>query len=120
MDFRILGPLEVDAESGPLPLGGTKQRALLAILLLNRNQVVSSDRLIDALWGEHPPETATKTLQVHISGLRKLLEPGRRSGDPQGVLRTQPPGYLMAIEPDQLDLGRFVRLRAEAHKALAE
>jgi DNA-binding SARP family transcriptional activator/tetratricopeptide (TPR) repeat protein len=119
MDFRILGPLEVQAETGPLPLGGTKQRALLAILLLNPNQVVSSDRLLQGLWGDEPPETAVKALQVHVSALRKLLEPARRRGESNRVLLTRPPGYLIQIEPEQLDLTRFERLRAEASQALA-
>ena len=64
MEFRLLGPLEVRAGDGPLPLGGAKQRALLALLLLNANRVVSRERLIDELWGEDPPETAVKTVQV--------------------------------------------------------
>src|SRR3954454_21747913 len=67
MDFRILGPLEVAAADGVVPLGGGKQRALLAILLLHAGEVVSTDRLIDALWGERPPDTAAKSLQVHLA-----------------------------------------------------
>jgi DNA-binding SARP family transcriptional activator/tetratricopeptide (TPR) repeat protein len=112
MDFRILGPLEVQAEAGPLPLGGTKQRAVLAILLLHPNQVVSTDRLIEGLWGEQPPNTAAKALQVRVSRLRKLLEPER-------VIITRPPGYLIELEPDEFDLMRFESLRAEAAAARA-
>src|SRR4051812_16105175 len=106
MDFRILGPLEVAAADGVVPLGGGKQRALLAVLLLHANEVVSSDRLIDALWGERPPDTAAKALQVHVSQLRKVLGPG--------VLRTQPPGYVLTVGDGDLDLSRFERLLAEA------
>jgi DNA-binding SARP family transcriptional activator len=69
MEFRILGPLEVSSEGRAVDLGGAKPRALLAMLLLDANSVVSKDRLIDALWEDDPPETAQKALQVHISGL---------------------------------------------------
>ena len=90
MEYRVLGPLEVLGEDGPLPLGGAKQRALLALLLLNANRVVSRERLIDDLWGDDPPETAVTTVQVYVSRLRKVL--------PAGVLVTQPPGYLLRVE----------------------
>jgi DNA-binding SARP family transcriptional activator len=76
VEFRILGPLEVVDERGPVRLPATKQRALLAILLLHRNEVVSADRLIDELWGERPPKTARKTLQMHVSHLRRVLPAG--------------------------------------------
>jgi DNA-binding SARP family transcriptional activator len=106
MDYRILGPLEVRSPDGPVPLGGAKQRALLAVLLLRANEAVSTDRLIDALWGEEPPETAGKALQVHVSQLRKAL------GD--GAIRTQPPGYSLAVGAGELDLDRFRGLHEEA------
>jgi len=70
MEFRILGPLEVLSDGQAVDLGGAKQRALLAVLLLDANHVVSMDRLVDALWEDDPPETATKALQVYVSGLR--------------------------------------------------
>ncbi|HWQ02387.1 MAG TPA: winged helix-turn-helix domain-containing protein, partial [Gaiellaceae bacterium] len=70
MEFRILGPLEVFSDGQALDLGGAKQRALLAVLLLDANNVVSTDRLIDALWEDEPPETAAKALQVYVSSLR--------------------------------------------------
>ena len=73
MEFRILGPLEVLSDGQALDLGGAKQRALLAVLLLDANNVVSTDRLIHALWEDEPPETAPKALQVYVSGLRKLV-----------------------------------------------
>jgi DNA-binding SARP family transcriptional activator len=81
VEFRILGPLEVQANGHRLQLGGRKQRALLAVLLLNANQVVSRDRLVDALWGERPPQTASHTLDAYVSRLRKapapaMAEPG--------------------------------------------
>ena len=98
-DFRILGPLEVSDETGPLLLGGQKQRAVLALLLLDPGRVVSVDRLVDALWGEQPPRTATTSLQNFISQLRKTLG--------ADVLETKPPGYRLRIRPGELDLDRF-------------
>jgi DNA-binding SARP family transcriptional activator len=111
-DYRILGPLEVHDDSGPLQLGGQKQRALLALLLLAEGRVVSTDRLLDALWGEQPPKTAATSLQNLVSALRKLLGPD--------ALVTQPPGYLLRLEPGSLDLDRFTRLVEQARPAGAE
>jgi DNA-binding SARP family transcriptional activator len=105
MEFRILGPLEVVENGQTLDLGGQKQRALLAVLLLHANEVVSSQRLIDALWPERPPETAAKALQVYVSQLRKALGRDR--------LETKAPGYLLRVEAGELDLARFRALRAE-------
>jgi DNA-binding SARP family transcriptional activator len=117
--FRVLGPLEVREHDRPLALGGPKQRALLALLLLNANEVVSSDRLIDELWGAQAPATAAKSLQVYVSQLRKVLEPGRRAGEPGRILVTRAPGYLLDLDPEQLDLERFKRLAEEGRDALA-
>ena len=75
LEFRILGPLEVQRDGRPIKLGAAKQRALLAILLLHANRVVSRDRLIDGLWGEQPPPTASTALRVYVSELRKALAP---------------------------------------------
>jgi DNA-binding SARP family transcriptional activator/class 3 adenylate cyclase len=120
VEFRILGPLEVlDDRGRPLILGGAKQRALLAVLLLHARQVVSTDRLIDELWGETPPERARSVLQVYVANLRKVLEPGRPKRAASSLLRTQPPGYLIDLEPDELDLARFERLAAEGRATLA-
>jgi DNA-binding SARP family transcriptional activator len=77
MDFRLLGPLEVFEHDRPLALGGVKQRSLLAILLLHANELVSTDRLVDQLWGAAPPATAAKSIQVYVSRLRKALGDGR-------------------------------------------
>jgi DNA-binding SARP family transcriptional activator len=98
-DFRILGPLEVSDETGQLLLGGQKQRAVLAMLLLEPGRIVSVDRLIDALWGEQPPRTATTSLQNFISQLRKTLG--------AEVLETKAPGYRLRVRPGELDLDRF-------------
>ncbi len=105
MEFRILGPLEVRANGEALELGGQKQRALLALLLLEANTPVSRERLIDALWEEDPTPTAPKALQVYVSHLRKLLGTDR--------LLTRAPGYLLRADPDELDLTRFQRLQAD-------
>jgi DNA-binding SARP family transcriptional activator len=109
VDYRILGPLEVVEANGPLPLGGPKQRALLALLLLHANEVVSADTLIDRLWEGEAPPTATKVVQVQVWRLRKAL--GR------DALVTRPPGYLLRVGPDELDLARFERLVDEARGA---
>ena len=109
--FSLLGPLSVSSDGTPIALGGQKRRALLAVLLLDANSVVSRDRLIDALWGEDPPETARNTIQVYISQLRKLL--------PEGALETVPPGYRLVIEPESVDLFDFARLSEEGRAALA-
>jgi DNA-binding SARP family transcriptional activator len=119
VEFRVLGPLEVRDNGEALALGGAKQRSLLAILLLNTNEVVSTDRLIDQLWGAQAPDTAAKALQVHVSQLRKVLEPGRRAGESGQLLQTRSPGYLLELEPEQLDLTRFERLAGEGREALA-
>ena len=111
MEFRVLGPLEVYEGGHPVPLPGARLRALLALLLLNANQVVTADRLIDGLWGESPPAGARKTLQVYVSRLRKELGPER--------IATHPGGYAIALEPDELDLRRFERLVEEGKAELA-
>jgi DNA-binding SARP family transcriptional activator len=109
IEFRILGPLEVVGDEGPLVLGGQKQRALLGLLLMRVGQVVATDRLIDHLWGEQPPRTASTSLQNLVSQLRKLLG--------ADVLATRPPGYVLRVDAASLDLGRFERLVAEARGA---
>jgi DNA-binding SARP family transcriptional activator len=106
LEFRILGPLEVADDDEVLQLSGQKQRALLALLLLDANRVVSTDRIVDALWGEQPPRTAATSLQNFVSQLRKLLG--------SEVVVTKPPGYQLRIAPQQLDLERFVRLVEES------
>src|SRR5215217_3364523 len=117
MDFRILGPLEVSANGERLALGGPKQRALLAILLLNADRVVSSDRLVEALWADEPPAAARHTLEVNVSRLRKALGPGKGGGS---ALVTRAPGYMLHIDLGELDLQRFERLLAEARRARAD
>lgn len=111
MQFRILGPLEAEADGSAVPLGPAKQRALLGVLLLHSNEVVSTATLVDALWGERPPATAAKLIQVYVSRLRRAL--GENGG---GILRTRPPGYLAALAPAQLDASQFEQLLAEARE----
>ena len=114
MDFSILGPLRVVGAEGPIELKAPKQRALLAMLLLaHREDAVSAERLIDVLWGENPPPTAAKALQVHVSQLRRTLGPGN-------PIVTRPSGYAIRLEDGELDLDRFERLVAEARSSPPE
>ena len=102
MEFRILGPLEVVEEGESLQLGGARQRGLLALLLTRPNGVVSTDRLVDQFWGARPPKTALNTIQYYVSQLRKSLGADR--------IVTRTPGYLIRVEPGELDLARFEAL----------
>jgi DNA-binding SARP family transcriptional activator len=120
VDFRILGPLEVlDDEGRRLDLGAPRQRAVLAVLVVFVNQVVSVDRLIDELWGETPPSAATASLQAYVSNLRRVLEPQRRPRAPAQVVVTEAPGYALRLAADQIDAVRFERLATDAHRALS-
>ncbi|WP_162467333.1 AfsR/SARP family transcriptional regulator [Streptomyces cavernae] len=119
MRFRILGPLEITSSAAAEPVRprAAKIRAVLATLLVRANEIVSVDGLIDELWGEHPPRTATTTLQVYISQLRKLLH----TADPEhgrDALVTRPPGYALYLDPAQLDLTVFEELHQGGQKAL--
>jgi YVTN family beta-propeller protein len=137
MDYRILGPLEVRDGATSIGLGGEKQRAVLAILLLHGNEVVPAERLIEELWGESPPPSALSTLRSYVSRLRKSL--GRQHADgvqdghgsaadpvgdrepnaADGVLWTRGRGYVMAVAPGELDLARFRELAERGRDALA-
>jgi DNA-binding SARP family transcriptional activator len=114
MDFLILGPLEVRANGDRLALGGPKQRALLAILLLNADRVVSRERLIEALWANDPPRAARHALDVNVSRLRKALGAGSAGGS---VLVTRAPGYMLRVEPGEVDLQRFERLVKDGRRS---
>ena len=119
MRFQVLGPLEVEADDGPVVLGGPKERLLLAQLLTRPNQVVPIATLVLGLWGEQPPPTAPKTLQSHVKRLRAALEPGRARGAPGQVLVTREPGYVLRVRPGALDAARFEELTTDARRALA-
>ncbi|MGH2636805.1 MAG: BTAD domain-containing putative transcriptional regulator, partial [Actinomycetota bacterium] len=110
MEFRILGPLDVSAEDGPLPLGGPKQRAVIAHLILRANRVVPAEQLIDELWGEEPPETARNTLQTYVYRLRKILGEDRLEGTTGG--------YVLRAEPAEIDAVRFEALVREGRGLL--
>jgi DNA-binding SARP family transcriptional activator len=112
VEFRLLGPLEVLKDGEALALGGPRQRAVLAVLLLHANDVVPTDRLLDQLWGEQLPPTAATSLQNCVSQLRRLL------GAERVITRT--PGYRLQVEQDELDLHRFERLVKEARGAEAQ
>jgi DNA-binding SARP family transcriptional activator len=112
MDFRILGPLEVRDGDRAIPIGSGRQRALLALLILNASEPVSTDRIVDELWGERPPPSAPKVIQNHVSRLRRAL------GD--GLLVTHGSGYALRLAAGQLDLDRFEQLVERAREAAAE
>jgi DNA-binding SARP family transcriptional activator len=112
MDFRILGPLEVENGGRPVELGGARQRALLAILLLHRREVVTADRLIEDLYRGEPPATAAKSLQAHVSRLRRALGPAN-------CLQTRAGGYVLEVGLDEVDADRLVQLLAEGRRALS-
>ena len=119
LEFRLLGPVEVLADGSSLPLGGARQRSVLAILLLRSGEVVPSEQLIDLVWGEAPPPTAATALQGYISQLRKVVEPARAAGVAPRVILTAPPGYVLRLDPGQLDLDLFEGLVARGREHLA-
>ena len=115
MEFSVLGPLEVRADGESLELAGARTRAVLAMLLVHANQVVSSDRLVEELWPGHPIGKAADSLQVRLSELRKAL----RSAGEADRLATRPPGYVLRVTPGELDARRFEKLAAAGNVALA-
>src|SRR5690242_16046950 len=112
IEFRLLGPLEVQAGGELLPLPGPRERALLAMLLVNANRVVTRDRLIDGLWEKEPPKTAVTSVQIFVSRLRKHLPPG--------VLVTRGAGYQLVVDPSAFDVAEFERLVDDARNATPE
>src|SRR5436190_131637 len=112
MEFRILGPLEIEGPAGEITLGSGKQRALLALLLLHANDVVPAGRLIELLWPDAPPADAAKALQVHVSRLRRALAQA-------DVIRTRPGGYLLELDAGNFDLPHFEQRAEEARSLLA-
>src|SRR5215212_6263082 len=116
VEFRILGPLTVALDGAPVPTGGPKQRGLLALLLLSANRVVSRDRLVGELFAEQSLNSADHALRNHVSRVRKVLAPAA-DDEPRLVVRA--PGYLLRIEPGELDLEHFERLADAGREALA-
>lgn len=116
MEFRILGPLEVEDAACVLSIQGARQRALLALLLLNAGEVVSDDRLLDELWGSEPPRSGRAALRVRVSELRKALGGGHPRGESPIVTRA--PGYLLSVDPDHIDARRFECLLREGSESL--
>jgi DNA-binding SARP family transcriptional activator/class 3 adenylate cyclase len=119
MQFLLLGPLEARTTTDAVRLGSIKHRMLLAKLLLRANQVVSTDELIDTVWGENPPPTVRQSLQNHIAALRRAIEPGWPAQAPR-TLVTRDPGYMMQLDADLIDLHRFNRLADQGRRTLAE
>ena len=114
-EVRVLGTLEAFREGRPLEVGRGRQRALFALLALNAGDVLSTDRLIDELWGGRPPPTAVKALQGHVSQLRRVIDPAH-----EGILETRPPGYVLRIDVDCVDARRFARLALDGRQLLAD
>ncbi len=112
LEFRILGPLDVLDDDRTIALGGARQRAVLAILLLQRGETVSVDRIVDLMWGERPPPTAVKTVQVYVSHLRRALV--------DEVVVSSSGGYALAVDPEQIDALRFERLVEAGRSALSD
>jgi hypothetical protein len=114
VEFRLLGPIEVWAAGRRVPVSSAQQRTLLAVLLLHANRVVPTERLVELLWGAAPPRTARSVVQVQVSGLRRLLR--AEPGVDRLVFRW--PGYLLRVEPGELDLEEFLRLTEQGREAL--
>jgi len=120
MEFRILGSVDVIEDGRRLRVASGHQLALLAFFLIHANRVVSAERIIDELWGDEAPESGAKSVAFHVSKLRDALEPGRPRGKPNGVLATEPAGYVLRVAPDDIDAVRFERLVLEGRGLLAD
>jgi WD40 repeat protein/DNA-binding SARP family transcriptional activator/energy-coupling factor transporter ATP-binding protein EcfA2 len=118
IDFRILGPIEVADETAALRLGGPRQRAVLAILLLQANRVVAVEQIADDLYNDAVPATGVAQVQDHVSQLRKLFGQRRGVDGAEQILETRSPGYMLRVGPDQLDAFRFEGMTEDAFAAL--
>ncbi|SCK05309.1 DNA-binding transcriptional activator of the SARP family [Streptomyces sp. WMMB 714] len=118
--FTVFGPVAAWRGSGRLDLGPARQRAVLAVLLLNANRSVGRERLVEAVWGDPAPAYAVNQLQKYVSALRRALEPGRAARSPSAVLAWSESGYVLRVEEDGLDLAVFERRAARGRKALAQ
>jgi len=117
VEFRLLGPLEVAEDGRLVSLGGSRPRALLALLLLHRNEAVGIDRIVDELWPDQVPKSAEQIVRVYVSNLRKAIEPSRLDGPPS-ILVTRSSGYVLMVGPGKVDVDYFEELRAEGHRLL--
>ena len=117
--IRVLGSFAAEAGGVPVPLGGPRQRGVLALLVAARGQVVSVDRMVEDLWRGEPPSRALASLQAYVSNLRRLLEPGRPPRTPARLLVSASPGYALRLPPGAVDAWRFEELLDEA-RALAD
>src|SRR5258705_11598477 len=115
--FGVLGPLQMISDGTPVPLGPAKQRAVLAMLVINRNRPVSVDSLTNAVWDESPVPAARTSIQSHISNLRRMLRDA--GADPVQVLASAPPGYQLSVADPDCDVGRFATERAAGVQAAA-
>ena len=116
--FRVLGPVECIVGGSSLPLGGPKQRAVLAMLLLEHGRVIPVERLTEALWGEEAGDGTRNVVQVYVSNLRKALEPASRALGTVNVIETRRPGYMAIVPEDELDVAVFGRLVAAARRSV--
>lgn len=115
--FGVLGPLQMTVDGAPVPLGSRKQRSVLAVLLLNRNRVVSSDAIIDATWGERARREARASLHTYVTALRRLLNDAGVDG--RALLAAAPPGYRLEVADNDCDAGRFAVAQAAGIRAAA-
>lgn len=120
LSFHILGPLGVRSAAGPLPLGPARQRAVLAALLLAPGQIVSAERLAEAVWPTGPPANVLASLHSYVSRLRRLLEPDCPPRGRDRILRREPHGYVLAVEHEQVDICRFESLLRDGRRQLRE
>jgi DNA-binding SARP family transcriptional activator len=120
MEFRVLGPLEVVEDGRRLAIVSGRQRALLALLVINANRVVPAERIVDELWGDEGPDSGVKAVAFHVSKLRDALEPGRRRNGPTAALATESAGYVLRADADQVDAARFERMAAEGRARLTD
>jgi DNA-binding SARP family transcriptional activator len=119
-EFGLLGPLRVLRSGTSLPLGGPRQRAVLALLLIEANRVVPLDRLVDEVWGDDPPDGAVTSVQTYVFHLRRALEPDRARGSAAEVLVTRGRGYALLVEPGATDAVRFEASVRKGRAALDE
>ncbi|WP_051971134.1 BTAD domain-containing putative transcriptional regulator [Kitasatospora azatica] len=116
VSIRVLGSFAAEWNGEPVPLGGRRQRAVLARLAVARGAVVSVDRLVEEIWQGAPPARAVTSLQAYVSNLRRLLEPGRAPRTPAALLVSAPPGYALHLPDGAVDAWRFERLLREARE----